>query len=317
MRNCTAPIIAVLLLGRLCVGSAFLVSFVTHVEESLVRGIESHFKIDNIDLSVPHDDSRDADDDIFRRSTADIREAASALHKVRPATTCMFGVLSVTATAIGSGHLALLAMGLKGAETGLAEMGKAMALPEECARFQRRLDSIRETLDCTLEECSLDGYGGEDGEDVPPQVLELTTLVAEGEEYIRGLVDTENYVSTLTKQLLQRNACPASKLSQLSEKMQEAVSKLQLHKAIRLVERQNREEANELRAQMEQLRQSMEDLLAARDETAMETPSAQETHELLRQAPGQTHGRKRRALMNLLFGTERGSKEESVVTRAV
>jgi hypothetical protein len=83
--------------------------------------------------------------------------------------------------------------------------------------------------------------------------MELNQLIHEGQEYILGLANTECYVTTLTRQLLQEDDCPASKLGCLRVQIQQADARMQLGKAILLVKKENRNKVDLLKKQMEQL----------------------------------------------------------------
>jgi hypothetical protein len=131
---------------------------------------------------------------------------------------------------------------------------------------------------------------GCDVDSIPPQVMELNQLIHEGQEYIQGLANTECYVTTLTRQLLQGDDCPASKLSHLSEKIQQAEASMQLSKAILLVKKEHMADVALLKKQMEQLQQSLE---------------AQETHALPRATRNTSKRLRLRLLIRKVWGNKR------------
>jgi hypothetical protein len=139
---------------------------------------------------------------------------------------------------------------------------------------------------------------GCDIESIPPQVMELNQLIHEGQEYIQGLDNTECYVTTLTRQLLQGDDCPVSKLSRLSEQIQQAEARMQLNKAILLVKKEHKAEVALLKKKMEQLQQSLE---------------AKETHALLR-ATTNTNKRSRvRLLIRKVWGNKQQERTASAL----
>ena len=228
-----------------------------------------------------------------------------------------YDALSLAAAAVGQGHLSLLFTGIAQAEVAIGKLDKVYnALPREVERFAEALESVRRTLGCTLEECGVDGtpdgllvlLDDDDGDDgsskVPPQVLEIAQLIAEGEDFLRDLAAEYEYspspspspspdqqpqprsgpgnlVTVVAKQLLSGNDCPCSKLSQLSEKIREAEAKLHLYRAVQAVRRRNEEEVEEVRRQMEELRASMQELADARRELSRPTEEARRVQELL------------------------------------
>lgn len=197
-----------------------------------------------------------------------------------------YGILSFAAAAVGQSHLSLLFTGIGAAEDAITKLDKAYhVLPQEVERFAATLESVRETLECTLEECKIDGVFNDDERDVPPQVFEITQLIAEGEDFIRGLKEADQgFVSVIANQLLAGNDCPCSKLSQLSAQIKEAESKLQLYKAVQLVRKQNEEQVFEVRLQMEELQSSIKELVTAKQiYSQQETDQARKTHQLLRE----------------------------------
>jgi hypothetical protein len=127
-----------------------------------------------------------------------------------------------------------------------------------------------------------DSGDGCDVDSFPPQVLELTQLINEGEQYLVGLANQESFVTTLTRQLLQGDECPASKLSRLSVEIQQAEARMQLTKSVVLLKKHNREEVESLKFQMEQLQNSVKQLTQVKISNSDESPDAKEIHELLR-----------------------------------
>jgi DNA repair ATPase RecN len=192
-----------------------------------------------------------------------IKAAASSLHKVKPATNAFYGALELTTvfgTVVGAhavGPLTALLVTLKASESAINSLGKASSLSEEVARFQRSLEAVKESVESTLGECGVDGC---DLESIPPQVMELNQLIHEGQEYIRGLANTKCYVTNLTRQFLQGEDCPASKLNRLTAQIQQAEARMQLYKTIQLAEKEHRYEVDLLKKQMERLQLAMADL---------------------------------------------------------
>jgi hypothetical protein len=89
-----------------------------------------------------------------------IKAAASSLDKVKPATNVFYGVLELTTAfgavvgAHGMGPLSALLVSIKATESAIHSLGKASALSEEVACFQRSLEVVKESVESTLEECS-------------------------------------------------------------------------------------------------------------------------------------------------------------------
>mmetsp|Transcript_25950 Transcript_25950/g.39854 ORF Transcript_25950/g.39854 Transcript_25950/m.39854 type:complete len:618 (-) Transcript_25950:1365-3218(-) len=220
-----------------------------------------------------------------------------------------YEVLSFAAAAVGQSHLSLLFQGIANAEVAILNLDKHHnVLPQEVKRFASTLESVKETLDCTMEECNIDGNGifsddSVDGENknVPPQVLEIAQLISEGEDFIRSLQESEDQglITVITNQLLVGNDCPCSKLSQLTVKIREAESKLQLYKTIQIVRQENEEQMEQVQCQMEELKKSMQQLAEAKITAEEETEEAAKIHEVLVPAKGKNRSM-RQKLFNLL-----------------
>jgi uncharacterized phage infection (PIP) family protein YhgE len=256
--------------------------------------------------SVQIDEIKDVQVDEIKQQ---IKAAASSLHKVKPATNAFYGALELTTVfgailgAHGMGSLSALLVTIKASESAIHSLGKASILSEEVACFQRSLEVVKESVESTLGECGVDGC---DLESIPPQVVELTQLIHEGQEYIRGLANTECYVTTLTRQLLQGEDCPASKLSRLSVQIQQAEARMQLYKTIQLVKKEHMDEVDLLRKQMEQLQQSIADLSFKYSYEHSEPLEAKETHALLKAT---RNNNKKRARLRLFIRKVLGNKQ--------
>lgn len=230
-------------------------------------------------------------EDIFAKAAGDIKAAGDALTN-NVDINYFYGMLDITSVASGDPRLAALNLAIKKAQEAI---DKAAALPEETARFRKTLDSMLKTIETSRttlrrdedEECML--------------TSELCYLVEEGEDFVCGLEEPESYIATLSKQLLQGNSCPASKLSHLSLQMREAEARLQLHQAMEMIRRKNHEESGLLRAQVDALTRSVSELKRINNEPTP-TNDAQEAHTILR-SQMKRHGRKRRAFKKFLART--------------
>jgi hypothetical protein len=258
--------------------------------------------------SVQIDEIKDVQVDEIKQQ---IKAAASSLHKVKPATNAFYGALELTTVfgailgAHGMGSLSALLVTIKASESAIHSLGKASILSEEVACFQRSLEVVKESVESTLGECGVDGC---DLESIPPQVVELTQLIHEGQEYIRGLANTECYVTTLTRQLLQGEDCPASKLSRLSVQIQQAEARMQLYKTIQLVKKEHMDEVDLLRKQMEQLQQSIADLSFKYEYS--EPLEEKETHALLKATRNNNNNNNnKRARLRLFIRKVLGNKQ--------
>jgi hypothetical protein len=89
-----------------------------------------------------------------------IKSAASSLNKVKPATNALYDFLELTTVfgavvgAHGMRPLSALLVTIKASESAIHSLGKASALSEEVACFQRSLEVVKESVESTLEECS-------------------------------------------------------------------------------------------------------------------------------------------------------------------
>jgi HPt (histidine-containing phosphotransfer) domain-containing protein len=154
---------------------------------------------------------------------------------------------------------------------------------------------------------------GCDIESIPPQVMELNQLIHEAQEYIQGLDNTECYVTSITRQLLEE--CPASKLSRLSVQIQHAEARMQMGKAIVLLKKENRDEVDLLKKQMEQLQQSIADLKQVNSyeqQQHSDSLEAKETHELQRA----TRNNNKRSKLRLLIQKVWGNKQQEEAAAA-
>jgi hypothetical protein len=125
---------------------------------------------------------------------------------------------------------------------------------------------------------------GCDLDSIPPQVFELRQLIEEGEEFIRGLASKEGFIETLAALLLTGDESPASKLSRLSVDIQQAESRMQLSKAVHLMQQKSQKDQQELvslKRQMELLQKSITQLNVVETKIQTETNDARQVREYL------------------------------------